>query len=147
MQSRVLLAALALASVAACAGNPQPGDPDYPYNVNGVYSAEFVADDGSVYTGTMTLATSMGGTVSGEMALTDPLGVDGTIEGALIPDEDGNYTMVDVTVTYTIPDVNCGGVGLGTGAIEEGGGTVVGSMEITDDCQGPISVTFTLTLP
>ncbi len=147
MQSRVMVAALALAGVTACAGNPQPGDPDYPYNINGEYQAEFVADDGSLYTGTITLATSMGGMVSGQMALTDPLGVDGSIEGALVPDEDGNYTMVDITVTYTIPDVNCGGVGVGSGIIEEGGGAVAGTMEIQDDCQGPISTTFTLTLP
>jgi hypothetical protein len=40
---RASLAAVVFAVLAAaCAGNPEPGDDGYAYNVNGEYTAEFI---------------------------------------------------------------------------------------------------------
>ena len=58
MRMRTLLGTAVLSfGLAACAGNPEPGEPGYAFNVNGEYAIEFVADDGQVYTGTMQLET------------------------------------------------------------------------------------------
>ena len=48
----------ALAS--ACAGNPEPGESGYPYNLAGRYQAEFLVD-GAPYRGTIDLSTAPGG--------------------------------------------------------------------------------------
>lgn len=130
--------ALALVALAACAGNPEPGEPGYDYNVDGAYSAEFLADDGQAYGGTVDLATGAGGTVTGTMTLTDPMTVDGTVEGLVVGSE------LTVTISYTIPDTGCSGVASGGGTIAEGGGQVVGDVEILDECGGaPLTATFT----
>jgi hypothetical protein len=86
---RASLAAVVFAVLAAaCAGNPEPGDDGYAYNVNGEYTAEFITDDdGTAIYGTITLATAKGGIVTGKMALTNPFTVDGDVEGLLFEDE------------------------------------------------------------
>lgn len=139
---RVTPAILAFALfVAACAGNPEPGDDGYAYNVNGEYAVEFITDDdGTAIYGTITLATASGGIVTGVMALTNPFTVDGDVEGLLFEDE------LTITVPYTIAENGCSGVAAGTGIVTEGGGSVAGHVDIADECGGPTGATFSMTL-
>lgn len=126
--------------VAACAGNPEPGDEGYPYNLNGTYDAEFVTDeDGQAFAGSLTLGTAQGGVVTGMMELRDPATVEGDVEGLIFEDE------LTITIPYTIIDNGCSGVASGLGVIAEGGDSVTGHVDIADECGGPSGATFTLT--
>lgn len=135
--TRRICPALAMLIV-ACAGNPQPGDSGYAYNVSGEYAAEFIADDGTVITGTIQLATGSGGAVTGSMALTDPFTVTGEIEGLVVG------SQLTITVPYQIEETGSSGVASGTAEIAEGGASVVGSVDISDDSGGPSAASFTL---
>src|SRR5688500_20403330 len=65
---------------AACAGNPEPGESGYPYNLTGRYQAEFLVE-GNAYRGTLDLTTAPAGAVPGSLAVRDPAeGVD-SVEG------------------------------------------------------------------
>jgi hypothetical protein len=143
MRIASFIAAAALAGgLVACAGNPEPGEPGYAFNLNGEYVAEFLADDGSAYTGTIELETGVGGVVTGVMALNSPATVDGTVEGLIVGAE------LEISIPYAILENGCGGVAAGSGIIAEGGGSVSGDVDINDECQdAPLSATFTLTLP
>ncbi len=134
------LAALALFAV-ACGAPPRPGEPGYAYNVDGTYQAEFAADDGQVYTGTMELQTLPGGEVTGTMALFDPAAINGTVQGLVVGAE------LSVSVDYEIVDQGCGGTATGNAVVAEGGDSASGLVDIADACGGgaPLSATFTLT--
>lgn len=141
MKVTSILVVAAVAIAAACGGNPQPGDPGYSFNLNGEYNAEFAADDGQVYSGTMQLTTGPGGVVTGTMTLLSPMSIDGTVEGMIVG------AQLDVTVQYFIADIQCGGTASSTATIEEGGDAATGPADITsdDDCAGgPVSATFSL---
>lgn len=142
MRVRTLFGIAALSvGLAACAGNPEPGEPGYAFNVNGEYAVEFVADDGQVYTGTMQLETGAGGAVTGVMAIRDPVTIDGDLEGLIIGAE------LTLTVPYSIIENGCSGVASGDGVVAEGGGSVAGTVEINDECAGaPFAADFTFTL-
>ncbi len=125
--------------LAACGGNPQPGEPGYAYNLGGDYGIEFAADDGSVFSGTVSLETGPGGIVSGTMTLTDPMTIHGTAEGLIVGAD------LTLNVSFTIPDTGCTGLASGGGTIAEGGDSAGGTVEIQDDCGGaPPSATFAL---
>lgn len=141
MRMRTLLSTAALSiGLAACAGNPEPGEPGYAFNVNGEYAVEFVADDGQVYSGTMQLETVGGGAVTGVMAIRDPVTIDGDVEGLIMGAE------LTLTVPYSTVENGCSGVASGGGVVAEGGGSVSGTVEINDECAGaPMGATFTFT--
>ena len=111
----------------ACAGNPQPGDSGYAYNVSDVYAAEFVVDNGS-YTGSMTLETAPGGAVAGTMSVTSPATITGTVTGMVTAD------TLTFESDYEIAENGCTGTVTGVGVITEGGGAVSGAMEVYDAC-------------
>lgn len=123
--------------VAACAGNPQPGDPGYRYNVSGRYAATFVVE-GTPYTGTMDLATAAGGAVTGTMAITSPGEMTSSASGALAAD------TLRLTIPYQAPD-GCTGTASLTGRIADGGESVTGAMDLQDSCGGPLAGSFTFT--
>lgn len=133
-----LLAALSAATF-ACAGNPAPGEEGYPYNVDGEYEAAFTASDGVAYTGTMHLATSIGGSVEGAMVLDDPMTITGEVDGTLVQDR------LEISIGFEIPEVDCVGVVAGTGIVAEGGAPVEGEVTIEGDCEAPPGATFRLT--
>ncbi len=141
MRMRTLFGIAALSvGLAACAGNPEPGEPGYAFNVNGEYAVEFVADDGQVYTGTMQLETGIGGAVTGVMAINDPVTIDGDLEGLIIGAE------LTMTVPYSVIENGCSGVASGGGVVAEGGGAVSGTVEINDECgDAPFAADFTFT--
>lgn len=118
----------------ACAGNPQPGDRGYAYNLSGSYDATYDLDVGS-YSGTIDLETARGGAVTGKYLFVDPDTVEGSVSGTIVGNEfnySGPYTRTG----------GCGGTLNGSGVITEGGTSVSGEVQIEDDCSGPISGTY-----
>ena len=128
------LVLVAAAAFAACAGNPQPGEPGYPYNLIGRYQAEFIVD-GTPYRGTMDLSTAPGGAVSGTFMVTEPAHVDGTVEGAIVAD------TVDFQMPYEIQENGCSGVVYGRSAITDGGSGFGGAIRLDDSCGGEMTGT------
>lgn len=131
------LVLLAATTLAACAGNPKPGEPGYAYNLTGSYQAEFVVD-GTPYRGSMNLATAPGGVVSGNLMVIDPAQVTGTVEGAIVAD------TIDFQMPYEILDNGCTGVVYGRSAITEGGGAFGGAIRLDDSCGGEMTGTATV---
>lgn len=124
---RVAAAPIVIATAAACAGNPQPGDSGYAYNVSDAYAAEFVVDNAS-YTGSMTLETAPGGVVTGSMNVTSPATITGSVEGMISAD------TLTFESDYEIADNGCSGIVTGVGVVAEGGGSVSGTMDVYDAC-------------
>ncbi|NIP78877.1 MAG: hypothetical protein GWM90_06620, partial [Gemmatimonadetes bacterium] len=67
-----LTAVLAFAALFACAHVPVPGEPGYPYNLDGTYRVRFSVE-GESYRGTADLSTAVGGAVTGEFRLSSPM--------------------------------------------------------------------------
>lgn len=137
---RATLALVALA-FAACGGSPQPGDPGYSFNLNGEYSGDVAADDGSSFAATITFQTMPGGEITGTMSITDPMVISGEVSGLLVGAE------AALTMPYMIEAQGCGGTAEGSLVVDEGGATASGAMDITEDnCGGgPTAITMTLT--
>ena len=128
----------AAVALAACSGNPMPGDSDYPYNMTGTYETSIGAL-GTVYAGPATITTSPGGFVYGTMELAGPETVVGVIEGSIAGDTltfDSHYERGG----------GCTGVLSGTGTIAEGGESASGDAVVDDDCSGDLfEAVFTMT--
>jgi len=122
--------ACVIVALAACSGNPMPGDRDYPYNLSGDYDVSFEAM-GTEYAGPATLSTSPGGMLYGVLDLEGPERVAGNIEGSITGDTltfDSNYERGG----------GCQGVLSGQGRITEGGDAVAGVAVVDDDCTGDL---------
>ena len=125
-----MLVTFTVAALAACAGNPMPGDSGYPYNMTGTYDTSFEAL-GTVYAGPAEISTSPGGLIYGTIQLDGPETVLGDMEGSISGD----------TLTfesYYERGGGCTGVLSGVGVIEEGGGAVSGDAVVDDDCSGDL---------
>jgi hypothetical protein len=133
---RLPTALIVAALLAACAGNPQPGDPGYRFNVAGEYAASFVVE-GNPYGGRMTLTTASGGAVSGNLTVTSPFTMESTLSGTIAADS------LRLTLPYATPQ-NCFGTASLVGAIAEGGVGAAGTMSLDDSCDGALTGTFTL---
>ena len=131
------LVLVAATSIVACAGNPKPGEPGYPYNLTGRYQAVFLAE-GTPYRGSVDLSTAPGGAVSGSFTLTEPMQIVGSVEGAIVAD------TLDFQMPYEILANGCAGVVHGRGPIVEGGTGVSSAVRI-DSCDGELNGTMTLT--
>ncbi len=121
-------------SFAACAGNPEPGEPGYPYNLSGRYTADFVVQGGT-YRATMDLSTAPGGALSGTFSIPDPL-ITGTVEGAVTAD------TVDFQMPYEMVEQGCAGVVQGRTAIAAGGAGFEGPIRLEDSCNGQMEGTL-----
>lgn len=132
------LVTLAASALAACAGNPQPGDSGYAYNLEGPYKAEFLVD-GTPYRGTMNLATAPGGAVRGTFIVTEPARVEGDVEGTIAAD------TVRFQMPYEILDNGCVGTVSGSAPVVAGGAGFDGPVELDDSCGGTLSGTITVT--
>jgi hypothetical protein len=136
-QQAGILASFAAVAVTACSGNPMPGDQGYPYNMTGMYDADFEAL-GTVYAGPAEIATSPGGLVYGKIQLDGPETVVGDFEGSISGDTltfESHYERAG----------GCTGVLSGNGIIAEGGGSASGDAVVDDDCSGePFDAAFTL---
>ncbi len=130
----ILAAAFGLA---ACSGNPMPGDKGYAYNMTGMYDASFEAM-GTVYAGPAELATSPGGLVYGKIELEGQETVVGDFEGSI----SGDTLSFDSRFER---GGGCTGVISGQGIIAEGGVSVTGEAVVDDDCTGDLfDSTFTM---
>ncbi len=130
-----LTAVMAFGALFACAHLPVPGEPGYPYNLDGTYRIRFSVE-GESYSGTADLSTAMGGAVTGEFRLTGPMRVDGGMEGTISGD------TLTWTGDYTMPSQGCTGTTRGSGPIAEGGASVSGRVRIDDSCFGRLSGRF-----
>jgi hypothetical protein len=130
------LVILATTSLAACAGNPKPGEAGYPFNLIGSYRAEFVVE-GTPYRGDMDLSTAPGGAVSGRFSVVGPNLVVGTVEGTIATDS------LAFLMPYEQAD-GCAGTVEGSAAISEGGAGFAGPVQIEDSCGGTLNATLTV---
>lgn len=124
---RVTAGPLFAVVAAACASNPQPGDTGYAYNVSDAYAAEFIVAD-ATYNGSMTLATAVGGMVTGSMSVSSPVTITGNVNGMISAD------TLTFESNYEIAENGCTGIVTGVGVIDEGGGSVSGTMDVYDAC-------------
>ena len=131
--SRLLLV---LPLLAACAGNPAPGEPGYPYNLSGRYTAAFVVQGGT-YRATMDLSTAPGGVLSGIFAVAEPP-IAGTVEGTIAAD------TVDFQMPYEMLQQGCAGVVQGRLAIAADGAGFEGPIRLEDSCNGEMDGTLTV---
>lgn len=118
----------------ACAGNPQPGDPGYAYNLSGTYDASYIVND-EPYSGTIDLNTAPGGAVTGTFLLGDPDLIEGSVTGSIVGNE----------FTYSGPYKffgGCDGTVSGSGVVTEGGTSVSGEVQVNSECGGPMSGTY-----
>lgn len=132
------LVAAAVLAVAACSGNPLPGDRGYPYNTTGMYELS-MDTQGAVYAGPAELTTSPGGLVYGTVQVSGPEDVVGDFSGSIAGDTltfESNYERGG----------GCSGLLSGSGIVVEGGGSVSGAAIADDTCTGAlIEFTFTMT--
>lgn len=113
-----------LAVLAACAGNPGPGDPGYAFNVSGDYSGQFLVE-GQGISATLSLQTAPGGVVSGQVAVPE-MGISAEIQGMVV----GN--QLTLRMSYHNPTTQCDGLGEGTATVAEGGAAFSGPMTVTE---------------
>ncbi len=121
---RRLAASALLALLAACAGNPGPGDPGYAFNVAGDYSGQFVVE-GQGIAANLSLQTAKGGVVTGQVRVPE-MGISAEIQGMVV----GN--QLTLRMSYHNPTTRCDGVGEGTATIAEGGAAFSGPMTVTE---------------
>ena len=111
---------LALAAL-ACAANPRPGEPGYPYNVSGTYQASFTVD-GNPYTGTLEATTGPGGAVTGSFRVVGEVTASASFTGTVVGDS------LSWTGGYTLAEVECPGTISSEGVVAEGGESLSGDL-------------------
>ena len=116
---------LSLSFLAACAGAgaPSAGAPTYPFNVAGGYAGRFTID-GQPFESTLQLRTAVDGSVTGGFRVTDPIEIDGRVQGRIVDD------LLRFTATYRSLN-DCDDHIEGIVTITRGGGTVSGPITIT----------------
>ena len=122
--------------LAACAANPKPGEPGYPYNLSGPYQVEVVVQ-GTPYHGMMDLSMEPGGALGGTFQVIDPVQVGGSIEGTIAAD------TLDFRMPYEQSN-ECSGVVSGRIAVAAGGATASGPVVVDDSCGGPMNGTISI---
>ena len=127
---------LALPFLVACAANPKPGEPGYPYNLSGPYQVEVVVQ-GTPYHGMMDLSMEPGGALGGTFQVIDPVQVAGSIEGTIAAD------TLDFRMPYEQSN-ECSGVVSGRIAVAAGGATASGPVVVDDSCGGPMNGTISI---
>lgn len=133
-----LWSSLALATLFgtwACAGTPGPGEAGYPYNLSGSYGGEIFVE-GMSFAFQMDVRTDPGGGFEGSYAVTSPVSMSGSVEGAIVADS------ARFSLEYVNPMDGCGGTLNGNGTVESGGGAFAGRVRVNDSCNGYLAGTF-----
>lgn len=130
----VLSVVVAIAVSAGCAGNPRPGEPGYPHNVDGMYDARFDVQD-QVYAGEVEMTTGPGGAVEGAYLTVSPATVVGELSGHLVGD------LLSLGGPYVVEEAGCEGQWDGAGTVAEGGDRIAGDFTTTGAC-GELNGTF-----
>lgn len=125
-----LLAIIASAAVAGCAGTPGPGQAGYPFNLDGTYTGR-VFFAGDPFDATLDLDTSGGGAVRGTFRVSAPVSISGPVEGVIVDN------LLRLTISYRSPG-GCDGSLEGVLTIERSGETVDGPITVRD-CGEPIA--------
>ena len=113
----------------ACAAGPGPGDPGYPYNVDGRYAGRLMVE-GEPFDATFDLRTARNGRVRGTFSVRAPLEIEGEVDGRVVDE------VLRITLGYA--NVGRGGQESCTGLVEgiltvsPGGSIVDGPITITD---------------
>lgn len=105
----------------ACAANPRPGEPGYPYNVSGTYQASFDVG-GDAYTGTLEATTGPGGAVSGSFRVVGEVTASASFTGTVVGDS------LSWSGGYTLAEVDCPGTITSEGVVAEGGASLSGDL-------------------
>ncbi|NJD20880.1 MAG: hypothetical protein FIA95_16550 [Gemmatimonadetes bacterium] len=121
---RRLAASALLVLLAACAGNPGPGEPGYAFNVSGDYAGQFIVEGQSI-SATLSLQTATGGVVSGQVRVPE-MGISSEVQGMV------SSNQLTLRLSYHNPSTRCDGAGEGTATIAEGGATFSGPMTVTE---------------
>jgi len=129
---RTTLTALALL-LAACAGNPGPGEPGYPFNLGGEYTGSFSVE-GEVIPAVMTLVTGAGGVVTGSFTVAG-MGLAGSVQGMLVGDR------LAFLAAYRNPDSGCDGTAESAATVGEGGASLSGPLTVRE-CGQVLSGSF-----
>ena len=122
-----------LVFLAACAGNPGPGEPGYSFNLSGDYTGQFEVE-GTTIAAVMTLETGAGGVVTGSFHVTQ-MGLSGTVEGMLV----GN--RLAFRGAYHNPESNCDGTVESAATVGEGGASLSGPL-MARECGQMLSGSF-----
>jgi len=125
---------VAIAVSAGCAGNPEPGEPGYPHNVDGMYEARFEVED-QVYAGEVEMTTGRDGTVEGAYLTVSPATVVGELSGQLVGDR------LSLSGPYVVDEAGCDGRWDGSGVVADGGDRIAGDFTTTGAC-GEVNGTF-----
>jgi hypothetical protein len=120
-----IAALLSLSILSACAGAvaPSAGAPAYPFNVAGGYTGRFIID-GQPFESTLQLRTAGDGSVTGGFRVTNPIEIDGRVQGRIVDD------LLRFTATYRSLN-DCDDRIEGIVTIASGGGTVSGPITVT----------------
>jgi len=125
--------------VAGCAA-PGPGAPGYPFNVSGTYRGTLTLD-GREHAAVVEMRTCPDGTVAGSLR----------IEGSEKARGDFSGTISDDTLVWRSsfhhPELGCGGVARGVGAVARGGGSLGGTLRVDGSCRGARTGRFELARP
>lgn len=132
MIHRPTIAALLFVALTSpgCATVPGPGDPGYPYNVEGAYDGRLVFD-GQPFDARVRLRTRPGGRVDGALRVVPPVAIEGKVTGAVRDD------LLRISVTYRSSG-DCDGRIEGILTVERGGGVIEGPVTVTD-CADPVA--------
>jgi hypothetical protein len=125
-----LVAFAAAGSLVGCAGNPEPGENGYPYNLNGEYDTVFLVQ-GMPYSGTISLSTGPGGAVTGNVRFDSPVEVTGSLDGSV-----RDSTLLFESLYER--DMGCRGTVIGEGTVAPGGAAASGAIEVADACGGGV---------
>ncbi len=117
-------ASAVLVLLTACAGNPGPGEPGYPFNLSGDYAGEFTVD-GMALPAIMTLATGVGGAVTGSFTVS-AMGITGEVEGTLVGDQ------LTFRASYYNPETSCPGTAESAVTVGEEGGSLSGPLTVNE---------------
>lgn len=146
MRAPTLLCAALFGLVAACGGNPAPGDPGYPYNVEGRYAGRLTV--GAIeYEAVIRMETAADGTVSGSLGAAR---LDGpSEEPSRSLDGDFSGTLQDDILvwrsSWVVPSTGCSGILRGRGPVESGGSALEGEARMAGDCMGAAAGRYRLT--
>ncbi len=121
---RRVVASAVLVLLAACAGNPGPGEPGYPFNLTGDYTGQF-AVEGTVIPAVMTLTTGAGGMVTGSFTVAQ-MGLTGKVDGTLV----GN--QLAFRAAYHNPESGCDGTAESSATVGDGGASLSGPLRVTE---------------
>lgn len=131
--------------VVACATAPGPGEPGYPYNLQGTYGGNLTVA-GAEYEAVIRMETGSDGTVSGGFAAAPLDAAAGDRTGSIEGDFSGSI-IGDSLVwrsSWVVPSSGCSGVLRGRGPVARGGAEVEGEVRMAGSCVESAAGSFRL---